>query len=357
MLAAADLSKSGAEKARTALAEVDTTGAFKRSASSYRNIISAEDPVFRPAAGRYHLYVSLACPWANRCIAVLNLKGLQGVFGVTVVHPTWARSRPENPSDTHCGWRFHDSSSGTLVSSSSGFGSFLIEGCTPDVVNGAKFVRDLYELSSDTYGKYTVPVLWDKERSCIVNNESSEIMRMLNSAFNDFATGSFSEQNLYPSDVELRGTIDKWNDFIYESINDGVYRCGFAKSQEAYESAVRVLFAALDKVEMRLGESRYITGSQLTESDIRLFMTLARFDEVYVVYFKCNVKSITDYPNLRHYCRELFQIEPIGSSIDMTHIKTHYFTSHPHLNPFAIIPAGPGVIEDFKAPHDRASKF
>ena len=340
---------------RSALAEVDAAGAFKRTPSNYRHTIGDSEKVYKPEAGRYHLYISLACPWANRCLAVLNLKGLREVIGVTTVHPTWRRSRPNDPNDQHCGWFFHDSSTREPVASATGHGAFVIEGCTPDPVNNCNFVRDLYDLVNDTNGKYTVPVLWDKKTSTIVNNESSEIIRICNSSFNDFATNK--EIDLYPADETLRAEIDERNDVIYHTINDGVYRCGFAKTQEAYDLAVSALFASLDALDELLATRRYLTGSLLTEADVRLFMTLIRFDEVYIVYFKTSNRFISSYKHLRNYCRDLYQIPAIGSSIDMSHIKTHYFSSHPQLNPFAIVPAGPGVIADLQLPHDRNRSF
>ena len=339
-------------KPRSALLEVDASGAFARTASSYRDTVSLDGP-FPPTAGRYHLYVSLACPWAHRCLAVLYLKGLEGVVSFTVVHPTWQRSKPDDPNDSHCGWAFHDSSSREPLSSSTGHGRFLVEGCTADVLNGCRFVRDLYEMVKDTNGKYTVPVLWDKQTQSIVNNESSEIIRILNTAFDQFASNPSCD--LYP--VELRSSIDEWNNKVYEAINDGVYRCGFAKTQAAYDAAVVALLSGLDEVENRLSVSRYLAGNRLTESDIRLFVTLVRFDEVYVVYFKTNARCVATYPNIRDYMRELFQMPAFRKSTDMDHIKTHYYSSHPHLNPFAIIPTGPGVIEDLKVPHGRDKEY
>jgi putative glutathione S-transferase len=221
-------------------------------------------------------------------------------------------------------------------------GHILVDGCTLDPHNpGTKSIRDLYELSGDTHGKYTVPVLWDTREKCIVNNESSDIMRMLNTAFE-----GHEEPDLYP--LALRKEIDEINSFVYDNINDGVYRCGFAKTQAAYDTAVTALYSALDAIEERLATRKFLCGDALTEADIRLFMTLIRFDEVYVVYFKTNKRTIAQFPNLLRHTKDLFNKEEIGSTVDMKHIKTHYFTSHPQLNPFAIIPAGPDFLRTLK---------
>lgn len=340
---------------RSALAEIDSKGEFQRTCSTYRNIISSEHSIFTPSPGRYHLYISLACPWANRCLAVLNIKGLESSIGVTIVHPTWNRTRPNDENDVHCGWQFHDSASHLPVSSSTGYGSFIVDKCSLDSINHATCIRDLYEISGDSSGKFTVPVLWDTVTNRIVNNESSEIIRMLNSAFNDYSR--YPDIDLYPP--EFRQEIDRINALVYDSINNGVYKCGFAKSQESYDAAVSSLFKALEEVEQILSRSRYIISGSVnfTEADIRLFMTLVRFDEVYVVYFKTNMKRISDFTNMLNYCRELYQNDSIGTSIDMNHIKIHYFSSHPQLNPFAIIPVGSGFIDQLKIPHDRSREF
>ncbi|KAG7675170.1 hypothetical protein Ndes2526B_g08028 [Nannochloris sp. 'desiccata'] len=321
---------------RTALAETDSKGAFTRKDSAFRNFIE-KGTKFEPEAGRYHLYVSLACPWANRCVAAMYMKGLEDVIGLSVTHPTWQRTRPDkkDPEDAHTGW-FFASPEDPPVSNSEGMGSFDCSGCVPDPVNGVKFVRDLYELANDSSGKYSVPVLWDKKERTIVNNESSEILRMLNTAFNDFANNP--SLDLYPE--ELRSEIDSVNEWIYPNINNGVYRCGFATTQEAYNIAFNDLFSALDRVEDILLRRRYIAGDIITEADIRLFMTLIRFDPVYVVYFKTDKKAIREYPNISEYVKDLYSIPGIKKSINIDHIKKHYFTSHPKLNAYAIIPGG-----------------
>jgi len=309
-------------------------GHFVRKDAVFRNWIEA-DGQFPPEANRYHLYVSLACPWANRCLAVMYMKGLEDVIGLSVVHPTWQKTRE---GQEHCGWVFANPTDPPLTSST-GHGSFDCAGCIPDTVNGSKFVRDLYEKAMDDpdyTGVYSVPVLWDKKQGTIVNNESSEILRIFNSAFNDLA----KNPGLDLCPPALSEQIEAVNKWVYPDINNGVYKCGFARSQSAYEAAFSTLFGALDRVEDILGKQRYIAGDVLTEADIRLFMTLIRFDEVYVVYFKTNKKFIHQYPNMSNYVREIYQTPGVKESINMDHIKTHYFTSHPVLNHYAIIPVG-----------------
>jgi len=344
-------------KAKDSLAEVSATGAFVRTDSVFRDFVSAEHPQFRPEKGRYHLYVNNACPWANRCVAAIHLKGLQNVISISVTHPTWQRTRPDDEEDKHCGWVFYDSKDPNRVplKSSGGFGSFDIPGCDACDIPNIKSVRDLYVLVGDKQGKYTVPILWDKKHKTIVNNESSEILRILTSAFDEFATGPGAELDLYPE--SLRAEIDSVNEWIYPCINDGVYRCGFSSSQSAYDEAVASLFGALDRLETLLSTSRYLCGasnggSRLTEADVRLLMTLVRFDEVYVVYFKTNCKRLIDYPNIRNYMRDLFQYQDgaIGNTVNMLHIKTHYYTSHAVMNRFAIIPKGSNSEQDFASP-------
>lgn len=236
----------------------------------------------------------------------------------------------------------------------SGFGAVDCDGCVADTVTGAKSIRELYEISEESKytGKYTVPVLWDCLKRRIVNNESSEIILMLNSAFDEFA--KHGELDLYPSD--FRQTIDEVNEWVYERINNGVYKCGFSKSQKAYEEAVELLFTALDRTEEILSQQRFIASmDRLTLADIRLFMTLVRFDEVYIVYFKCDRRAIREYPNLLNYSRDLYSVGGIKESINMKHIKTHYFTSHVDLNKFSIIPVGPNFIQLLQLPHNRHS--
>jgi len=332
---------------KTALDETDAKGAFVRTDAGFRNWI-APDSRFPPEAGRYHLYISYACPWAHRCLMTLRMKGLEDAIGLSIVHPTWQRSRPDTPDDHHHGWIFKAPDDAPL-SQSEGHGSFDCSDCIPDTVNGFQFVRDLYEKANDKTGKYSVPVLWDKQEGTIVSNESSEIIQMLNSAFNQFAKNP--ELDLFPE--ALASAMDEVNSWVYPTINNGVYRCGFAKTQGAYDEAVTQLYESLDRMEEVLSKNRYLCGDALTAADIRAFVTLVRFDEVYVVYFKCNKKRIADYPNIHNYVREIYQMPAVADTVNMRHIKTHYFTSHPTLNYYAVIPAGPSVIEDLKMPHNR----
>lgn len=345
------ITKRSMSKVVDATQEINTKGAFVRTDSIFRDKIE-KGGKHEAEAGRYGLLISHACPWANRCYAVRNLKGLQDVIEVHVTHPTWSKTKPSVPDseDAHCGWQFNTGA----VSNSQGFGSFQLPGCTEAPTytkHPVQFIRDLYPAGQAT--KFTVPILYDKKLGCIVNNESSEIMRMLNSDFADFATGKYKDVDLYPE--SKRAAIDEINELVYHSINNGVYKCGFAKSQEAYEEAMDALFSALDQVDAILAKTRFLVGGALpTEADVRLLMTLARFDEVYVVYFKTNVKRISDYPSLHQYCRDMYQVfdGTIGDSIHMDHIKTHYFTSHPALNPYAVIPRGPSAEADLR---DRKS--
>lgn len=319
--------------ARTAVDETANSGAFVRSPSAFRSFISKDQgSTFLPESGRYHLYISYACPWACRCLSFVMLKGLDKAISFTSVKPKWERTKE---SDTHMGWVFPVS-------------NMEESGAEPDPLHGAKTIRDLYELASANYsGKYTVPVLWDKKLQTIVSNESSEIIRMLNSEFNDIAENG--DLDLYPHD--LRTQIDEVNEWIYDRINNGVYRCGFATKQEPYDEAVGKLYEALDKCEEILAKQRYLSGSSLTEADIRLFVTLIRFDEVYAVHFKCNKKLLREYPNLFNYTKEIFQIPGMSSTVNMDHIKKHYYGSHPSINPHGIIPQGPNI--DYSSPHDR----
>ncbi|MBI3778038.1 MAG: glutathione S-transferase family protein [Gammaproteobacteria bacterium] len=295
-----------------------TAGEFIRADSQFRDSVTANGASGYPAeAGRYHLYVSLACPWAHRTLIFRKLKKLEDVISVSVVDPVI----------TEGGWAFRD-----------GF---------TDTVNGFAFLREVYTRANPDYsGRVTVPVLWDMRTQRIVNNESAEIIRMLNSEFNTFTP---VKTDFYPA--ALRREIDAVNAFVYERINNGVYKAGFAGSQRVYESAVTRLFAALDEIETRLGKSRYLAGDTLTEADWRLFPTLIRFDAVYVAHFKCNLKRIEDYPNLSNYLRDLYQVPGIAETVNFDHVKRHYFMSHRHLNPSGLVPKGP--ILDFSTAHDR----
>lgn len=319
--------------ARSSLDEMADNGEFKRTASTFRNFISRDkSSEFYAESGRYHLYISYACPWASRCYAFVKLKGLESAIGVSSVKPKWGRTKEDGE---HMGWIFPDSEDAD-------------PGAEPDKLNGAKSIRELYELASSNYsGKYTVPVLWDKRMKTIVNNESSEIIRMLNTEFNEIA--KCPDVDLYPPN--MRSQIDEVNNWIYDSINNGVYKCGFARSQGPYEQAFKILFEALDRCEEILSHQRYICGNILTEADIRLFVTLIRFDEVYVVHFKCNKKLIREYHNLFNYTKDIYQIPGISSTVNMDHIKRHYYGSHPSINPYGVVPIGSGI--DYSTPHDR----
>lgn len=306
-------------------------GRFVRKASVFRNFISEDDGAkFRPEQDRYHLYVSLACPWASRVLAVRALKGLEDVLPVTVVHHYMGSK----------GWRF--------VASDESDTPPMTE---PEPLYSLSFIRDLYFKADPDYdGRFTVPVLWDKKLKTIVNNESSELIVMLNNEFNSFAKNP--KVNLYPQ--SLRSEVDKVAEDFYNSVNNGVYRCGFARSQEAYDEAAAELFEKLDQLEQHLAKHRYLVGGQLTLADIRLFVTLIRFDPVYVCHFKTNKKRIFDYPSLSAFTRELYQMPAIRSTVNFEHIKKHYFCSHPTINPFGIVPAGPD-LSYLEEPHGRDS--
>lgn len=303
-------------------------GEFVRTVSSFRNWITPDgspgptgDGGFAAEQDRYHLYVSYACPWAHRTLIFRALKGLEDVISVSVVHPLM----PEES------WVFAE-----------------YPGATKDQVNGAKYLYENYlKANSDFNGLVTVPVLWDKKRETIVNNESSEIIRMLNSAFNSFAKNE--DLDLYPE--ALREEIEAINKPIYDNVNNGVYRAGFATTQAAYNRAFDRLFNTLDELEERLSKQRYLLGNQITEADWRLFTTLVRFDPVYYNHFKTNKKRLIDYPNLWAYTRELYQIPGVADTVNMDHIKYHYFASHQSINPTRIVPKGPEV--DFMQPHGR----
>ena len=305
-----------------------TGGKFERAASRFRDRVTADGAPapgrrrgFRAEPGRYHLYVSWACPWAHRTLILRALKKLEDVISVSVVHHFMGGN----------GWTF-----------------LKQEGATGDALYGFDYLHQLYTRADPAYsGRVTVPVLWDKKEETIVNNESSEIIRMLNSAFDAWGDASL---DFYPP--PLRAEIDAINDRIYPAINNGVYRAGFATAQEAYEEAFGELFAALDEMEARLSRQRYLAGDRLTEADIRFFTTLVRFDAVYVGHFKCNLRRIADYPNLSHYLRDLYQMPGVAGTVDMAHIKAHYYGSHRTINPTGIVPVGPEL--DFDAPHDRA---
>jgi len=302
--------------------ETGTGGRFVRQASRFRDWVEADPGARFPAEpGRYHLYVSLACPWAHRTVIVRALKGLERVISMSVVDPI----RDER------GWAFRPG-----------------RGHGPDPVNGFDYLAEAYAASDPSFGgRVTVPVLWDTQTGRIVNNESSEVIRMLNSAFDGFAANP--DLDLYPAG--LREEIDAINAVVYDNVNNGVYRCGFAGTQEAYDEAFDALFRTMDDLEVRLLGQRYLVGDRITESDWRLFTTLLRFDPVYVGHFKCNLRRIADYPALSAYLRELYQVPGVAETVDMDHIKRHYYCTHRRLNPLGIVPKGPEI--DLRAPHGR----
>lgn len=305
----------------------DTGGKFVRKDAMFRNWITADGrpgPTgkggYAAEAGRYHLYVSLACPWAHRTLIFRELKGLQPAIPVSVTH--WVMGKR--------GWSFEPG-----------------PGVIQDTVNHTSFVHELYALADpDCSTRATVPVLWDTHSSSIVSNESSDIIRMFNTAFDDLGA---TPGDYFP--LPLREDIETVNARIYDTLNNGVYKSGFASTQQAYEEAVLALFDTLDWLEARLADHRYLMGEQITEADWRLFTTLVRFDVVYAGHFKCNVRRIVDYPNLWAYTRELYQWPGVAATVDFDHIKRHYYMSHAHINPSAIVPVGP--VLDFLAPHGR----
>lgn len=301
--------------------EQSQAGEFKRQADAFRQHVTASGSSGYPAEpGRYHLYVSWACPWAHRTIIVRKLKKLEDIIGMTVVDPI----RDER------GWAFREGPGHSL-----------------DPVNGFEFLSQAYKATDPNYiGRVTVPVLWDRVTKRIVNNSDDDLMRMFNGEFNRLTRSTI---DLYPE--ELRQAIEDLNSFIYENVNDGVYRAGFATSQPVYERAVRRLFEALDLLEARLANHRYLFGSQCVETDWRLFVTLVRFDAVYHGHFKCNIRRIIDYPNLFGYLKDLYQTDGIADTVNFDHIKRHYYITHDDINPTGIVPLGPD--QDLTAPHGR----
>ncbi|MGD8559696.1 MAG: glutathione S-transferase family protein [Gammaproteobacteria bacterium] len=308
--------------------EETRSGEFVRMDSVFRNWVTADGSPgptgkggFKAEPDRYHLYVSYACPWAHRTLIFRKLKKLENIISVSVVHPDMG---PES-------WKFDSS----------------FPGATPDHINNFDYLHQAYTLADPRYsGIVTVPTLWDKKQNTIVNNESAEIIRMLNSEFNAFTD---VETDYYPQ--ALREEIDAINTMVYDNVNNGVYRCGFARTQQAYEDAFDSLFGALDTLEDRLGKQRFLVGNAITEADWRLLPTLLRFDPVYVGHFKCNLRRIADYPNLSNYLRDLFQQPGIAETFNLDHIKHHYYWSHESINPTRIVPKGPAL--NYTAPHDR----
>ena len=302
-------------------------GRFEREDAGFRNWVTIDGSAgptgvggFKAEPDRYHLYVSLACPWAHRTLVYRKLKGLEDIIPMSVVHPFMGDK----------GWTFAEG-----------------EGVIADPLFDADYLYEIYTAAKSDYtGRVTVPILWDKQTNTIVSNESSEIIRMFNSAFDDVGA---TAGDFLPS--VLLAEIDEINAFVYSAVNNGVYKAGFATTQEAYEEPVTDLFEALDTLEARLAEHRYLMGDMITEADWRLFTTLVRFDAVYVGHFKCNIRHIVDYPNLWGYLRDLYQMPSIAETINMRHIKAHYYTSHANINPARIIPIGPAI--DFTTAHHR----
>lgn len=295
--------------------EIGDDGSFVRHPTSFRGRVSSDPGALHaPEPGRYHLYVSLACPWAHRALIVRSLKGLEDVISVDVVHPYL----------TDRGWSFDTD----------------FPGATGDRVGGHSHLQGLYRAADSRYdGVITVPVLWDKKLGTIVNNESSDIIRLFNSEFQSLC--AHPEVDLYPQ--ALRTAIDATHDWVYPSINNGVYRCGFARSQQAYDRAAGELFAALDRVEAILSGQAYLCGDALTEADVRLFTTLIRFDSVYHTHFKCNRKLISQYPAMHRYMAGIYALPGIAATVDLDHIRFHYYRSHRHINPSGIVPQGPDI--------------
>ena len=303
-------------------------GRFVREDAGFRNWVTADGSAgltgvggFKAEANRYHLYVSLACPWAHRTTIYRKLKGLEDMISLSVVHPFMGDK----------GWTFAEGA-----------------GVIADPIVNASYLYEVYVAAKPDYtGRVTVPILWDKKTNTIVSNESSEIIRMLNSAFDEAGA---TDVNFLPK--ALLAEIDTINEFVYSAVNNGVYKAGFATTEAAYTEAVVTLFDALDTLEARLADQRYLLGDTITEADWRLFTTLVRFDAVYVGHFKCNIRRIVDYPNLWGYLRDLYQVPGIAETVSIEHIKAHYYTSHANINPTRIIPVGP--VLDFNEPHDRA---
>jgi glutathionyl-hydroquinone reductase len=302
--------------------KAESAGAFKRQEDHFNQWVRRDGSTQHPAApGRYHLYISLACPWAHRTLIVRHLKKLEGSVSMSAVDPI----RSEDS-----GWAFRPG-----------------PGHGPDLINGFSYLSEAYRASDPAYsGRVTVPVLWDKEKRCIVSNNDDHILRMFNSEFDAYSDNSL---DLYPE--ALREEIDALNEWIYPDVNNGVYRTGFATTQGAYEDAATQLFAALDRLDERLARQPYLTGDRLTEADWKLFPTLVRFDAVYYVHFKCNIRRIADYPHLSGYLRQLYQQPGIADTVNFDHIKRHYYYTHDDINPFRIVPLGPD--QNLGAPHGR----
>ncbi|KAL3924749.1 MAG: hypothetical protein SGILL_000859 [Bacillariaceae sp.] len=321
----------------------------------WRDFISDEPGAkFPPEAGRYHLYASYACPGSHRALIVRALKGLEDAVSVTFVHPTWRHTRQHDPNDKHRGWIFGDPGGKPFHNTMGRGGPFpsAYPGNDPDPVLGAYSVRELYEHAQDTSGKYTVPLLWDKKLNTIVNNESSDISYMLNSCLNNFARNP--KIDLYTEDDE--DGLDRLNDvsqWLYPMMIHGVYRCGFARTQAAYDRAIDELTDAFDAASELLQRQRYLTGDVLTDADIRLFVTLLRFDEVYAFYFRANTRLVMMTPSLLNFCREIYQMPGVAETCQMDQIKAHFFGSHAEWNKYSVVPRGLGFMKQLEVPHNR----
>lgn len=309
--------------------------------SGFNNFVSTEPGApYPPESGRYHLYVSYACPWAHRTLMVLAMKGLQNVISITALQPVWQRTCPDDPNDDHMGWIFGHDGEDNEEGGSSGSGVITGFENEPDPVMSAYSIRDVYEAAGYKDGKFTIPVLFDKNTRTIVSTESSDIVRMLNSSFNTFAKKP--ELDLFPE--SLRSSISEVNSWIHPRVNNGVFRCGFATTQEAYNEAMKELIESFDKINDILQNQQFIAGDVITEADIGLFVTLIRFDEIYAVYFKTNARSVAHTPAMLNYCRSIYAIEGVAGTCDMDQIKAHYYCSHAELNKYSIVPWGPNFM-------------
>eukprot|EP00536_Pseudo-nitzschia_multiseries_P004105 jgi/Psemu1/187342/e_gw1.67.110.1 len=346
-----ELSQSGSRE--DSIFRVESTS--PRPETIWRNFISDEpEAQFPPEAGRYHLYASYACPGSHRALIVRALKGLEDIISVTIVHPTWRHTNPNDPNDRHRGWIFGDPGGKPFHNTMGRGGPFppAYPDNAPDPILNAYSVRNIYEHAEDTSGKYTIPLLWDTKLNTIVNNESSDISYMLNSSFNDFAKNP--ELDLYTEDdedgLDRLNEVSKW---LYPMMIHGVYRCGFAKTQRAYDQAIEELTEAFDAADELLQNQRYLTGDTLTDADIRFFVTLLRFDEVYAFYFRANTRLVLMTPSLLNFCREIYQMPGVAKTCQMDQIKAHFFGSHAEWNKYSVVPRGLGFMRYLKEPHNR----
>jgi glutathionyl-hydroquinone reductase len=321
-------------------------------------ISSAEGASFPPAVGRYHLYLSYACPGSHRVLIVRALKGLEHAVSVTIVHPTWRLTNPDDVNDKHRGWVFGDPHGAPFPNTIGRGGPFPAQypGNDPDPFFDAYSIRQIYQHAADTSGKYTIPLLWDSVQQTIVNNESSDIAYMLNSCLNEFADNP--DLDLYTEyDEEGMEKLNEVSAWMAPLMIHGVYRCGFAKTQRAYDKAIAELCVAFDNADDLLSRQRYLTGDEITDVDIRLFCTLLRFDEVYAFYFRANARLVMLTPSLLNFCRDVYQIPGVAGTCQMEQIKAHFFGSHAEWNKYSVIPRGLGFVELLQMPHNRAQLF